>query len=131
MAGGPDIVGCLDQQTEYTDFQRFIRAGTRVRDQRGMNGEAGSRSRPCKQQKTLICRDFYGSDGTRTRDLRRATSGPPNLALPDNGLLASEHPLEAGEPVGVLVEAGDYVGSERRLGVNDRGKEVARAGALA
>jgi hypothetical protein len=28
-------------------------------------------ARLTRQQKLPICRDFYGSDGTRTRDLRR------------------------------------------------------------
>jgi len=45
-----------------------------VRDLRGMKR---SRRSLCQTQ-ILICRDFYGSDGTRTRDLRRDR---PVLAL--------------------------------------------------
>jgi len=65
--------------TEYADLQPFTDPASRVRDQRGMDRKAGGRSRPCRQQKLPICRDFYGSDGTRTRDLRRDR---PVLGLP-------------------------------------------------
>jgi hypothetical protein len=41
-----------------------------VRDLRGME-ISRRRLRPVGQQKLPICRDFGGSDGTRTRDLRR------------------------------------------------------------
>jgi hypothetical protein len=48
-----------------------------VRDLRGME-ISRRRLRPVGQQKLPICRDFGGSDGTRTRDLRRDR---PVLAL--------------------------------------------------
>jgi hypothetical protein len=61
--------------TEMCRFPALCRAGvepgTRLRDQRGNDREAGGRVRQIRQQKRPICRDFYGSDGTRTRDLRR------------------------------------------------------------
>ena len=49
-----------------------------MRDQRGIDQEAGGRSRPCRQQEMLICRNFTGATG-----LEPATSGVTGVT---NGL---------------------------------------------
>ena len=55
-----------------------------ARDERGMN-EAGGRFAPSRQQEVEICRTFSGSDGTRTRDLRRDRLVPRRRRLATDG----------------------------------------------
>ena len=67
-------------------YRPGVAPGTRRRDQRGIGQQAGGRLRQARQQKILICRDFSGSDGTRTRDLRRDRPSRGHRPLATNGV---------------------------------------------
>jgi hypothetical protein len=62
-------------QQKHVSFQRFLLAmagGSSARDQRGRPVKDGRSIAPKPTTKDVDLQDlFYGSDGTRTRDLRR------------------------------------------------------------
>jgi hypothetical protein len=95
-------------------LQDGVAPGTLLRDQRGIGREAGGRLRQARQQKTPICRDFSGSDGTRTRDLRRDR---PSWAQRRPATNASQQAhLQVLSAPGVLRAAWLSQSSNRRLG---------------
>src|SRR5207248_11125813 len=87
--GGPVVL--LVGISGYARRRAGIHGPTRVRDLRGM------RERPAVEQrkKMLICRYFSGSDGTRTRDLRRDR---PVLVLAGRAGVGGDSAREQGIP---------------------------------
>jgi hypothetical protein len=65
--------GCSRDCNQVTPSRKPLSglcAGVLARDGCAIR-ETGGRLRRARQQKMPLCRDLYGSDGTRTRDLRR------------------------------------------------------------
>src|SRR5919198_3213150 len=93
MTRGP--AGCLVPRQKISRFPALYRTrvtpGTRLRDQRGIDREAGGRLRQSPQQKTPIRRRFSGSDGGRSVNLHTTASRSGSVTLADR----DDEPLRA------------------------------------